>query len=166
MNLTLRPVCGSAANSDEALVRQLVMETAAEELGAQSWPQAVRAALLETQYTSRCNSLRAHYPNGQSCIIRMDGEDVGWIFIAETDDELRVADIVLSKSWRGRGIGTAVLRGVMERAGRVNKPVRLHVRSDNAGAIRLYERLGFRRIGGDEMNLLLEHSSAQTAQPY
>jgi ribosomal protein S18 acetylase RimI-like enzyme len=49
-----------------------------------------------------------------------------------------------------------VLRQTLERAEKAGKPARLHVNAANAGAIRLYERLGFRRIGGDEVNYLME----------
>jgi ribosomal protein S18 acetylase RimI-like enzyme len=44
---------------------------------------------------------------------------------------------------RNRGIGTALMRSVMDAAAAAILPVRLHVASDNDPSLRLYLRLGF-----------------------
>jgi ribosomal protein S18 acetylase RimI-like enzyme len=43
-------------------------------------------------------------------------------------------------------------------ADRARLPVRLHVNILNRGAVRLYERLGFRTIEDDEVQYLMERS--------
>jgi L-amino acid N-acyltransferase len=49
---------------------------------------------------------------------------------------------------RGRGIGTQLLRALIERATALGKHVMVAgVDADNAGSIRLHERLGFTRAG-------------------
>ena len=49
---------------------------------------------------------------------------------------------------RGRGIGTQLLRALMERASTLGKRVMIAgVDADNAASIRLHERLGFTRAG-------------------
>ncbi len=162
MKVTLRPERESEPDGDGRFLRQLVIETAARELGAEFWPESVRGPLLDVQYTARRNSIRENFPGGRSEVIQIDGEDAGWLFVAETEHELRIVEIMIAKAWRGRGAGTTVLRRVLIDAGSKNKPVRLHVRSGNAGALRLYQRLGFRLSGGDGTTLLLEHSHRVT----
>jgi ribosomal protein S18 acetylase RimI-like enzyme len=60
----------------------------------------------------------------------------------------RLYSIAVAASARGRGVAKALLAAV-EAAARARGSVRLRleVRKDNAGAIALYERAGFRRFG-------------------
>lgn len=55
---------------------------------------------------------------------------------------------VLKSHW-GRGIGTALLAEIIKFARDIaqNEIISLEVRSDNAAAIHLYEKFGFRKIG-------------------
>ena len=49
---------------------------------------------------------------------------------------------------RGEGGGVALPEAADQKAGRRRcRALRLEVRTDNPGAVRLYERLGYRRIG-------------------
>ena len=66
--------------------------------------------------------------------------DIGFRIVNEDDDEIRLDGIYLAQHWRGKGIGTLVLRSLLEQA---TKPVRLRVFKNNP-ARRLYRRLGFR----------------------
>lgn len=55
--------------------------------------------------------------------------------------------------WRNRGIATALVRHVLDRAREEGRDaVYLEVRSDNRTARRLYHRLGFRRVGPEFVN--------------
>ncbi|MEQ8736991.1 MAG: GNAT family N-acetyltransferase, partial [Hoeflea sp.] len=51
----------------------------------------------------------------------------------------------LMPAFRGRGLGAALLRDIMEKAETVRKAVGIHVEKANP-AMRLYHRLGFRTI--------------------
>ena len=60
----------------------------------------------------------------------------------------RLYSIATRLEARGKGIGSALIGAAEVAAGqRRCRALRLEVRADNAEAIRLYERLGFRRIG-------------------
>ena len=62
-------------------------------------------------------------------------------------DDVR-ADPALRRDDRSRGIGTALLEALFEAtASDVRRGYTLEVRVSNDGAIRLYERLGFRSRG-------------------
>jgi ribosomal protein S18 acetylase RimI-like enzyme len=58
----------------------------------------------------------------------------------------QVANVLVRDSHRGRGLGAAVTAAVARRLRERGRLVSLFVRSDNASAVRLYERLGFRRV--------------------
>jgi ribosomal protein S18 acetylase RimI-like enzyme len=116
----------------------------------------MRTHLLGLQYASRRQSHRLNFPGADSQIIRFDGADVGWVVVNTLPDEVRLVEIMVLPALRGRGIGTAVVREILAAGGDAGKPVRLSVNPMNHAAIRLYERLGFRRTGGDETQQFME----------
>ncbi len=141
--------------SDDPFLRRLILQSLTVELGADLWPPAVRDPLLEMQYQGRRFTARSSYPEGESRIILLDGTPAGWIYTAELKDWFWIAEIIVAAELRGRGVASAVLRGVIDAAG--DKPVRLNVNVYNSAAVRLYEGLGFRRVEGDEVNQVMEY---------
>jgi len=70
------------------------------------------------------------------------------VFFRKGSDIARLYSIAVDHVARGRGIASALLHAV-ERGARARgcARLRLEVRQDNPGAIRLYEKLGYRRFG-------------------
>jgi ribosomal-protein-alanine N-acetyltransferase len=59
-------------------------------------------------------------------------------------DEIHINNVAIRPQFRGRGIGTALMRHVLVEAGRLGaRRATLEVRASNVEARRLYERLGF-----------------------
>jgi ribosomal protein S18 acetylase RimI-like enzyme len=145
MIVILRP----DSSGDEAFLRRLIVETLAEEPGAAAWPEPMRTHLLEVRYTGRRRSRRMDFPEAAGCVIQADGEDAGWVATASLPGEVRIVDIMILPKMRGRGIGTAAILTILSAAADAGKPVRLSVNPMNRSAARLYERLGFRKIGED-----------------
>jgi ribosomal protein S18 acetylase RimI-like enzyme len=153
MTVTLSP---EAPDTGEPFVRRVIVETLALEFGAQHWPEPMRSQLLGIQYATRRQGSRASFPAGESRIILLDGEPVGWLYTATLEDAVWLAEIMVLPEHRGKGAGSAALREVLAAAARAGKPVRLTVNILNSGAIRLYESLGFRRTGGTEVQHEME----------
>ncbi len=78
-------------------------------------------------------------------IILVDGEPAGVISIEERASEVFLANIGLLTDFQNRGIGSMLIRKVLQSAFSVGKPVTLHVLRVNP-ARRLYERLGFKVV--------------------
>jgi ribosomal protein S18 acetylase RimI-like enzyme len=154
MRPELRP---EAPGADEPFLRKLILATIAAELGADAWPEPIRTQILEMQYGVRRQGVRSAHPEGESRLILDAGEPVGWIYTATSPDQVWLAEIMVLPERRGRGLGAAAIRKILADARVAGKPVRLMVNMQNAGAIRLYERLGFRRTGGTEVQHLMEH---------
>jgi GNAT superfamily N-acetyltransferase len=154
VTVSLRPETAA----DDAFVRRLVTATIIEELGADAWPEPMRTHLAGMQYALRRQSVHSRYPAGNSRIVLADGVESGWLFIGDLPDVLWIVEIMVAPELRGKGIGArAIGQAIEEAAGR---PVRLKVNVTNQRAIRLYERLGFRRAGGDEVQHLMERPGA------
>jgi ribosomal protein S18 acetylase RimI-like enzyme len=84
-----------------------------------------------------------------------DSSKPGYGFVGEEIPELSIA---VRSAWRGRGIGTALIGGLVERATIEGRPaLSLSVEDDNP-AFLLYRKLGFREIRAtqDTHVLLLE----------
>jgi ribosomal protein S18 acetylase RimI-like enzyme len=152
--------CRPATADDEPFLRRLIIETLTQELAAWLWPEAIREQLLEMQYRGKRQGIAANYAAAELSVIELSvieasptdaaPQPVGWIVVAPSDTDLHIVEIAVLPESRGKGIGAAALRGVLEVADRRGVPVRLNVTTGNR-AVRLYERLGFRRSGGSEV---------------
>ena len=70
-----------------------------------------------------------------------EGRLAGFFFLEKTDGKTELDNLFLLPEFRGQGIGTAILKKCIAEA---ENPLFLYVFRENTGAVRLYERLGFR----------------------
>lgn len=75
-------------------------------------------------------------------------EMVGYVLMSSAVDQAHVLNLCTAAAHRREGIGEALLRTCIEYSETLNAAtIYLEARVSNPGAIRLYERLGFQRIG-------------------
>ena len=158
--LTLRP----ASSDDEPFLRALIGEIVADDLGAHSWPEAMREPLVDIQYRARRQGLRATYPDGAERIVLLDNVPVGWVVTARLSDCLVLADIAILRTHRGRGFGAGLIRDLQSEAAGASLPLRLSVVRQNPARL-LYERLGFAITGGDEIRYSMQWQANPDPQP-
>ena len=78
---------------------------------------------------------------------RIDHELAGYLICSRYDTVWHVMKVSGDPDRRRRGIASAMLAALLERIGDPEAQLTLEVRPSNAGAIRLYERFGFRSAG-------------------
>jgi len=90
----------------------------------------------------------------ETCLIATASNQIVGMIDNWTDRRSRVTHVTcfamsVSPNYRGKGVGTALLNAFIEwvQKNPTLKRIELHVHSDNEGAIRLYERMGFEREG-------------------
>jgi ribosomal protein S18 acetylase RimI-like enzyme len=102
-------------------------------------------------------------PGDAGVIAEVDGEPVGaawhrhfpasqpgYGFVAERIPEISLG---VEATWRGRGIGRALLTALFERARNDGiEALSLSVSANNAPALALYQSMGFRSAGGTSTN--------------
>ena len=88
---------------------------------------------------------RKNYNTKTISVIQLDGEDIGMLKIEKRKDHLYLGDIQLKEAFQRRGIGTLLIRDVMEKAKADGLPLRLRVLRENP-VMELYHRLGFVEI--------------------
>jgi ribosomal protein S18 acetylase RimI-like enzyme len=89
-------------------------------------------------------------------IITLDGTDIGWLQSFVKDDALFLGQLFVEGALRRQGIGTEVVKGLIEEAARGGQALTLGVVKTNP-ALRLYERLGFRTTHEDERKFYMRH---------
>lgn len=73
--------------------------------------------------------------------------------LSESGDHVEVGEIQIRPEHQGAGIGTQLLRDVIDRAMQRGKDVVLSTGLMNLGAARLYMRLGFQEAGRSETHI-------------
>ena len=136
--LTFRRIAGA----DLAFLSALYASTRAEELAVTPWSDAQKTAFLEMQFQAQHAHYQKYYPDADWLVIEQAGQDIGRLYIERSPSEHCIIDIALLPEHRGKGIGTALLRDLMDEAAAAARDVSLHVDKSNP-AMRLYRRLGF-----------------------
>lgn len=83
-------------------------------------------------------------------IIVVDGVDAGRLNLADQDGDVYIGLIEVDTDFQRQGIGTRILRDVLNDAFNAGRGVRLSVLKVNSDASRLYQRLGFVEHRADE----------------
>ena len=96
-------------------------------------------------------------------VIEADGRPVGGLFLEHRPDNVYIHEIQILPEYQGRGIGSTVIRGVIDRSARRGVPVGLSVVPANPRALRLYERLGFTVLGVEPPFIRMRSSSRHAA---
>lgn len=136
-------------------MRQLYGSTREEELRQFPFDDLQKKEFLDQQFAAQYQHYQLHYPTCERNIIEVGGRPAGRLWVDEWRDQIRLVDIALLPEWRGAGVGTALLHGILERGRAAGKPVTIHVESYNP-ALRLYQRLGFAKVDTNGVYYLMK----------
>ena len=139
LSIALRP----AHAEDEVLLRQVYGSTRADELAQVDWSEAEKQAFVDAQFAAQKSSYINNYPGAEFLVVLAAGEPAGRLYLHRRPAEIRIMDLALLPTYRGRGIGSRLLRQIMAEAQADGLQVTIHVEKFNP-ALRLYQRLGFR----------------------
>lgn len=151
-----------AGVDDREFLFRVFASTRDEELAVAGWTAEEVESFLRMQFEAQDRFYREHYEGTTFSVIECDDMPAGRLYLARWPDEIRIMDIALLPDHRGSGIGTALLRDVIEEAERDGKRVSIHVERNNP-ARRLYARLGFREVEDRGVYLFLVREPAAAA---
>lgn len=135
----LRPVTAE----DEEFLLLLYAGTRARELDQAQWAEGQRYQFVRWQFETQHKEYLARYPDAQYSLILIDEKPAGRIWVGEDEQQIRLLDIAILPEFQNRGLGTLLLRHLIDRASLAGKPLRHMVFVLNDNAHRFYERLGF-----------------------
>jgi ribosomal protein S18 acetylase RimI-like enzyme len=97
-------------------------------------------------------------------IILSDSIRVGWLEIRETREEIFLKQLFVAPPHQRQGIGSAILRHLIEEWAHTGKPMALFVLKNNP-AVSLYKRFGFRVTGEIDHRFIMHRAAAREARP-
>ena len=138
---SLRP----ATLADEPFLRELFTSERSAEFAPLGLDGPALDVLLEVQYRAQQVGFRQQFPNAEFLILERPGKPFGRLTVDRSHELLTIVDIALTPSQQGQGLGTAVLRRLLDEAEAAGIPTELRV-AVGSRALALYQRLGFRVI--------------------
>jgi GNAT superfamily N-acetyltransferase len=129
------------SEDDAPFIERLYASTRAE-LAITGWPEELKRQFIAQQQFAQDRHFELCHPQAEWLLIEQRGELIGRLYVEDRGGELWLIDIALMPESRGRGVGTAVLKDLLEQGREAGKPVSLNVFKTNP-ARHLYERLGF-----------------------
>src|SRR5215472_16188442 len=137
-NITLRPV----TESDEEFLLAVYASTRAEEMDRVPWTAEQKDAFVRMQFAAQKSHYATEYPRASHDVICVDGTPVGRVYLDRNADRIYILDITVLLQYRNAGIGSFLLRRLLEEATKESKSVSIYVENFNP-SLRLFKRLGF-----------------------
>jgi ribosomal protein S18 acetylase RimI-like enzyme len=138
MEITKRPI----RDDDTPLLYRIYAASRTDEMALTDWTPAQIDAFLHMQFDLQHSQYMTMYRNPTFDIVLCKDQPAGRLYVERTGKEIRVIDIAMLPEFRGRGIGTALLRELIAESESCGTPLTLHVEHYNP-AQALYRRLGF-----------------------
>ena len=148
---TLRPV----SSDDEAFLIEVYASTRAEEVAGLPWDANQRDSFMRMQFAAQQQDYQRRFPDSDHRLLLLDGRPAGRVYLARSENEIRILDIALLPEHRNKGIGTRIIKDLLTEASQSRKSVRVYVEQFNP-ALALFERLGFSRAEDIGTHFLLE----------
>lgn len=158
--VSLTPV----SREDDGFLDEVYASTRWEELALTGWSDALKADFCRLQHRAQTAHYQAHYPGAGRWVILHGGQPAGRLYVDRWEREIRIMDLALLPDHRGQGLGTHLLRELIEEAAAAGKVLSIHVERQNP-ALRLYQRLGFEPAEDKGIYLLLECPPPARTQP-
>lgn len=149
-----RPV----GDADHAFLSDLYASTR-DDLAAMAADPAFVAQLIAMQQQMQVQGYRVAFPQAEYLIVERDGQPIGRLVSETSAERLHVVDLAFVPHARAQGNGSTVLRALQAAAAASGLPLTLSVTHANAGAARLYARLGFETVASDQVQQRMRWSA-------
>jgi GNAT superfamily N-acetyltransferase len=150
-NVALR----SVGSDDYDFLVEVYGSTRADELAQVPWTKEQRQAFIQYQFNAQQDHYLKTYPGASHDIIISNGRRVGRLYVARLDHEIRIIDITLLPAERNSGIGSYLIKQLLDEANRTGRLTRIYVEDFNP-SLRLFERFGFSRSEQQGIHILLQ----------
>lgn len=147
---------------DAPFLLELYASTRMEELALVPWTDEQRQAFLSMQFAAQQDHYRKQYPRAIHEIVLVNERPVGQLYVARLEHEMRIIDFTIMPDQRNAGVGSFLLRRLLDEAALAVKVVRIYVEDFNPSR-RLFERMGFKQVDKEGIHLLMEWTAGGDA---
>ena len=148
---------------DREFLYRVYAGTRLEELAQLGWQPQQQEGFLHMQFEAQDRHYHEHFPAAEFNVLRAGDADAGRLYLDRGPDEILVLDIALLPLFRRCGLGSSILRWVLQEARQSGLTVALHVECNNP-ALQLYLRLGFEEVDEHGIYKLLRHGCTSAAE--
>jgi ribosomal protein S18 acetylase RimI-like enzyme len=154
--VTTRPM----TDDDSMLLFELYASTRADELSRSGWATPQQRSFFRMQAQNQERYFLRHYDHLDRRTICINGFSAGRLLVDRPSHAIVIVDLALLPAFRGRGVGSMLMRSILEEAAEQRLPVHVDV-PKNSASLETCERLGFRYADdlGDRWHLVW-HSRA------
>ncbi len=150
-----------STKEDSEFFMELFGEIKSSELLLDAWPEPLKSQLVRMQYHAFAQSTLSEFPDCIDYVIVCQSQKAGRLQLVKRANGIRVVNISLCAAFRGRGIATAILKGLITEANNLQIPVFLDVDKTNGPAFQIYRKLGFKIAQEDEIRYSLIYTALQ-----
>lgn len=115
----------------------------APEIALVPWDEAQKQTFLSFQFEAQQRYYQTEFDAADFLVVEAEGVPVGRLYVDRRPEEIRILDLALLPEHQGRGLGTLLLRTLMDEAATRGHPLRLYVERYQERALRLLAHLGF-----------------------
>jgi ribosomal protein S18 acetylase RimI-like enzyme len=134
---------------DDSFLIQVYASTRTDEMALVNWSAEQKTNFLQMQFNAQRQHYLSYFPQADNSLICGENNlPIGRIIVDRSSEEIFLVDIALLPEYRNAGIGTRLILDLQNEAQIKGQPIYLWVEVFNP-AQRLYERLGFTKIGMD-----------------
>jgi ribosomal protein S18 acetylase RimI-like enzyme len=162
LNRPMTIMLRDAGPDDEPFLFEVYACTRAAELAQVPWPDEQRDAFLRMQFQAQHSHYHEQYPDADYKVILREGEPVGRLYVLRERDLIRMMDITVLPEYRNSGIGSELIRGVLNEAAESGRNVQIYVETFNP-SLALFKKMGFSILQEEGINYLLEWNVARAA---
>ena len=109
-SVSLRPV----TPADEEFLLRVYASTREVELAQFAWAEGQKELFVSWQFGLQRREYETRFPDAQYNTILVDGQPAGRIWVGRDDKQIRLLDIALLPEFQNRGVGTVLLRRLMD----------------------------------------------------
>jgi len=128
-----------------AFLYQLYVTTRWDEVMQAPWNDQQRLDFLAQQFDAQHKHYQSHYPNADYLLIKKENKNIGRIYLDRDETSICLIDIGLIPGQQNKGLGTILLKELLNEAQYTNKKVVIHVEKFNP-AYQWYLKHGFKQI--------------------
>jgi GNAT superfamily N-acetyltransferase len=143
---------------DGAFLLSVYDTTRRAEQRLMGWSDMEMDVFISMQFEAQTRHYATAFPDADSLVVLVDDVPAGRLIVDRSEERILIVDITLLPRFRGRGVGAALVRPLLEEADAAGLPVRLHVAHDN-DARAFWEHFGFVAQGLDGVYVAMERAT-------